>query len=195
MASLRQSSVLPDANIWASSTLHSWFALIAVETMGSWSIFWTEDIMAEAVKARRKRFPRSSSTQMESLRDRIVKHFPDNRISNFPHDDTVTYKDEIDSHVHSAAVHANIAIIVTDNIKDFEGIYNDPDDCPYDLLTADEWLMLAAESAPHAIDQVLMQQYSYRLKQQKPFNLVKSLHDAGCFEFAEYIRVRLQEIA
>lgn len=86
--------------------------------------------MAEAVKARRRRFPRSSSTQMESLRDRVVKHFPDNRISNFPHDDTVTYKDEMDSHVHSAAVHANIAIIVTDNSKDFEGIYNDPDDCP-----------------------------------------------------------------
>ena len=50
---------------------------------------------------------------MENLRDRIVKHFPDNRISNFPHDDTVTYKDEMDSHVHSAAVHANISIVVT----------------------------------------------------------------------------------
>ncbi|KQB83352.1 hypothetical protein Cocul_02327 [Corynebacterium oculi] len=38
-------------------------------------------------------------------------------------------------------------MIVTESIKDFAGLYENPDDHPYDLLRADEWLMLAAKSA------------------------------------------------
>ena len=49
MASVRPHSVLPDANIWCSATLHTWFGLIATETIGSWTFHWTEDILAEAV--------------------------------------------------------------------------------------------------------------------------------------------------
>ncbi|MEH6807086.1 MAG: hypothetical protein V7697_29005 [Rhodococcus erythropolis] len=72
MAIVRPHSVLPDANIWCSATLHSWFGLIATETIGSWTFHWTEDILAEAVYHRRKRFPRASSQQIEALRDRLM---------------------------------------------------------------------------------------------------------------------------
>lgn len=46
MTTPHTASILADANIWVSSPLHSWFALIAAETTGSWSFYWTEDIMA-----------------------------------------------------------------------------------------------------------------------------------------------------
>ena len=65
-------NVLPDANIWASATLHSWFGLIAAVSPGVWKFHWTEDILAEAVHARRRRFPHASSAQMEQLRERLM---------------------------------------------------------------------------------------------------------------------------
>ena len=156
--------------------------------------FWTEDILAEAVHARRRRFPTSSSKQIENVRDRLIKVMGENKISNFPHDDSVNYPDEFDAHVHSAAVHANIDIVVTDNVKDFSQIYSDQDDCPYDLFTADEWLVLAAGSAPDVIDTVIKLQHDYWSSKGKPFNLVTALKKANCQQFAQYVATRLQRI-
>lgn len=150
--------------------------------------------MAEAVKGRRRRFPRSSSTQMEDLRNRLLPILGENKITEFPYDDRVNYSDEFDAHVHSAAVHAGVAMVVTDNTKDFHDLYDDPDDRPYDLLTSDEWLMLAAESAPAEIDAVIKRQHAYRTGLGEPFNLVKQLNDAKCHSFAEHVASRLQEI-
>ncbi|WP_238599428.1 PIN domain-containing protein [Corynebacterium heidelbergense] len=150
--------ILPDSNVWASATLHSWFGLIAAESLGTWSFLWTEDIVAEAVRARRRRFPKSSSRQMEAVRDRLVEALgSDSRISNFPHDATVVYTDPDDAHVHSAAVYAEVDYLVTGNIKHFRNLYQNPGRCPYDLMTPDEWLCLAAQSAPGLIDRVILQ--------------------------------------
>lgn len=193
VTALRPYSVLPDANIWVSATLHSWFALIANETTRAWTFHWTEDIMAEAVKGRRRRFPKSSSKQMEDLRARLLDIFGENKITSFPHDGSVTYSDDFDAHVHSAAVHAGIAMVVTDNIKDFENLYADPDECPYDLFTADQWLMVVAKSEPSAVDKAILQQHSY-WSQYGKHNLPRKLEDAGCADFAAYVRMRLQII-
>lgn len=97
MTTPRISSVLPDANIWVSATLRSWSALIAAETFGSWSFYWTEDIMAEAVNGRRRRFVRSSSKQMEDMRDRLLAIFGENRITNYPYDDSVNCSGQLRS--------------------------------------------------------------------------------------------------
>lgn len=191
-------SVLPDANIWFSTTLHAWFGLLAAETLGSWSFHWTEDILAEASYHKRRKYPESSSHQIEAIRKRLMEHLADNEISGFPHDNSVNYPDIHDAHVHSAAVHAKIQIIVTDDRKGFDRIYDDPDDCPYDVYTADEFLMLAAESAPQAIDTVLCKQWDYYCQryrfERKSFNLVERLKKTGCDCFAEYIRDRQQKI-
>lgn len=195
MVPLIANSVLPDANIWVSQTLHSWFCLIAAETRGSWRFYWTEDILAEAVYHRRRRFVETNSRQVEDVRDRLIKSIgAENRISRFPFDGTVAFPDPDDAHIHSAAVHAGIAIIVSDNIRDFDGIYNDPDECPYEVYTSDEFLMLVAQSAPDVVDAVARLQHAYHTKRGKPFSLPKRLKDADCPEFAQYIRARLQYI-
>lgn len=196
VASLIPNSVLPDSNVWFSLTLHSWFGLLAAETRGSWRFYWTEDIFAETVyRLRRERFPRASSKKMEDVRDRLMNSMGNNRISNFPHDSSVTYPDEFDAHVHSAAVHAGIAIIVTDDRKGFRGLYPDPDDCPYEVYRSDEFLMLAAQSSPVTVDAVIRQQFSYHQRRGTSFSLPKKLADAGCEDFAEYVRQRLQIIS
>lgn len=196
VASLIPNSVLPDSNVWFSLTLHSWFGLLAAETRGSWRFYWTEDIFAETVyRLRRERFPRASSKKMEDVRDRLMNSMGNNRISNFPHDSSVTYPDEFDAHVHSAAVHAGIAIIVTDDRKGFMGLYPDPDDCPYEVYRSDEFLMLAAQSAPEKMDAVILEQLNYHQRRGKPFSLPKKLAAAGCDDFAEHVRQRLQILA
>ncbi|WP_145942157.1 PIN domain-containing protein [Corynebacterium glyciniphilum] len=201
MAVVNPNSVLPDANIWVSETLHSWFGLLASMSLGSWSFRWTEDIFNEAGYHRRRRFidkygTHVDSSRVESLRDRLETSMgKEARISGFAHDDSVNVIDPYDAHVHDAAVHAGIGVVVTDNIKDFTKIYDDPDDCPYDVMTADEFLTLAAESAPEMIDTVILCQYRYWAGKRKPFNLPAKLRAAGCQEFSRYVAGRLQVIA
>lgn len=191
MARVRPNSVLPDANIWCSATLHAWFGLIATETIGSWSFHWTEDIIAEAMYHRRKRFALASSDQIEAIRDRLIKPMGENRISGFPIDDTVTYPDKYDAHVHSAAVHEGIAIVVSDDQAGFVGLYENPDDCPYEVHTADEFLLLVVDSAPQVIDRVITAQVEYRISKGKAFSLPAQLKKANAPRFAEHVRERL----
>ncbi|WP_413464465.1 PIN domain-containing protein [Corynebacterium sp. 22KM0430] len=180
-----ETRVLPDSNIWASATLHSWFALIAAQSQNMWSFYWTEDIMAEAVRARRRRFPRSSSKQIEDLRDRLLPILEENRISNYPHDDSVwEYPDPGDAHVHSAAVFAGIHEIVTNNVDDFRGIYSDRVLPSYVVYTADEWLMKAVECASALVDKVILDQCSYWERVGRRADLQVRLSAAGCPEFS-----------
>lgn len=194
MAIVRPHSVLPDANIWCSATLHSWFGLISAETIGSWTFHWTEDILAEAIYHRRKRFPLAPARQIDAIRDRLMHTMGQNRISGFPIDDSVTYPDEYDAHVHSAAVHEGIAIIVSDDRTGFTGLYPDPDDCPYEVHTADEFLTLVADSAPQVVDAVITIQLTYWTSKGHSFSLPEKLRRAQAPNFAEYVRARLQSI-
>ena len=110
---------------------------------------------------------------------------PENRIQGYEIDNSVNYPDPDDAHVHSAALHARIQIIVTDDKSGFKGIYPSPEECPYEVYTADEFLMLVADSSPRVIDAVINNQQKYYSKKQKSFNLPKKLRAAGCPKFAD----------
>ena len=189
----QKNSILPDANIWVSQTLHSWIGLVASETRGQWHFYYTEDIFAEALRARRRRFPQANSSQIEAMRERLIKSGL-KPITNFTIDSDVTYPDEKDAHVHSAAVYAGIEIIITDNIKDFAELYADPDDCPYEVYTADDFLILVADSSPQLIDQIILLQHKHWSKYGRIFSLPRKLRDTGCPRFANYVCGRLQHI-
>lgn len=194
MTPIVPNSVLPDANVWVSQTLHAWLGLIAAETRGDWRFYWTEDILAETLYHRRKRWPDAPSSWVESARDRLMKSIGDNRISGFDIDGSVTYPDKFDAHVHSAAVHQGISIIVSDDHKGFEGLYDDPDDCPYELMTADEFLCLVADSAIWVVDAVAKLQHDYYCGRGEPFSLPGKLRDANAPNFADLVARRLQQI-
>ncbi|MDK8450933.1 PIN domain-containing protein [Corynebacterium mastitidis] len=184
--------VLPDANIWASATLHSWFGVMATESWGLWSFSWTEDIMAEAVRARRRRFPRSHSRQIEDVRDRLLPVLGKNKITNYPHDDSVLWYPDIgDAHVHSAAVAAGIDEIVSDNARDFRGICSGLVSRSYRVYTADEWLMRAGHHAPGVVDRVIHAQWRYWMRRGRASELCERLLRAGCPRFSCYVESRL----
>lgn len=180
-------NVLPDANIWASATLHSWFGLIAAVSPGVWKFHWTEDILAEAVHARRRRFPHASSTQMEQLRERLMTVMGDNQIRDFPFDGSAALPDPLDAHVHSAAVHGDIDVLVTQNVADFQVAER----LPYDVVTADRWLIGATYTAPRVVDRTISQQLEFRRRIGEPFDLAAQLRAADCPGFAEIVHTRL----
>lgn len=189
-------SILPDANILVSQTLHSWIALIAIETHGSWHFYYTEDILNEAGYHRRRLYPETASKQIEDLRDRLIHpQGPFKKIANFSIDSNVSYPDKFDAHVHSAAIHGNIGIIITNDSKGFKDLYTDPNDCPYEVYSADEFLMLVAESSPTVTDAVIKQQQEYwkgHYEIGKTISVPKKLRNAGCDMFADYVCKRLQ---
>lgn len=189
----RAELVLPDANIWASATLHSWFGLIAAEPFTPWSFYWTEDILAEAVHARRRRFPFASSNQIEQLRERLLVVIGDNQIRDFAHDTSVQLHDPLDAHVHSAATYGSIDVLVTQNVRDFQPTSGQR--LPYKVNTPDQWLAQASETAPTAIDAVISRQLDFRKRTNRPLEIAEPLARAGCPNFADYVRERQSDLS
>ena len=93
-----------------------------------------------------------------------------------------------------SAIGGQLQIIVTDDRKGLVGLYPNPDDCPYEVHAADDFLLLVADSAPELIDRVIEHQFSYYLGAGKHFNLAPKLVSAGCPNFADCVRSRMQHI-
>ena len=60
----------------------------------------------------------------------------------------------------------------------FAGLFPDPDDCPYEVHTADEFLTLVAGSAPQIIDAAITAQLRYWTSKGSSFSLPKRLRQA-----------------
>ena len=60
----------------------------------------------------------------------------------------------------------------------FAGLFPDPDDCPYEVHTADEFLTLDAGSAPQIIDAAITAQLRYWTSKGSSFSLPKRLRQA-----------------
>lgn len=59
------------------------------------------------------------------------------KVANFSIASNVSYPDEFDAYVHSAAIHGNIGIIITNDSIGFKDLYTDRNECPYEVYSAD----------------------------------------------------------
>lgn len=183
--------VLADANILFSRTIRDWIFLCHLETdPPMFQLYWTEDILAELVGALRERNPYYNDTQVGGVRRRIVATLPDGEISGFSIDTSRTYRDPKDAHVHSAAVHGHVDILLTDNVKDLKT--DDSDDLPYEVLTADEFLLLVDDSCQELVHEVTRKQFQYYSDRIDSFSLPGSLERAGAKLFAERVADHLR---
>ncbi|MET8779645.1 PIN domain-containing protein [Nocardia sp. NPDC004654] len=125
----RVTRVLVDANILYSRTLRDWLCLLYLRGgAGMFQVFWTEDIMAEALYHRRKKNPFLSEEQIGGIRRKTVAALgEDSLITGYRIDATLAYPDAYDAHVHCAAIHGEIDIVLTANGSDLE----DMGDLPY----------------------------------------------------------------
>ena len=184
-------NVLADANILFSRTIREWFCLCHLETDPPlFQLYWTEDIVAELAGALRERNPYYNDAQVDGVRRRIVATLPEGEIGGFSIDTARTYRDLKDVHVHSAAVHGHVDILLTDNVKDLKA--DDSDDLPYEALTAGEFLLLVDDSCQELVLEVTRKQFQYYSDRTDSFSLPGSLERAGAKIFAERVANHLR---
>nr|WP_218580010.1 hypothetical protein [Nocardia cyriacigeorgica] len=152
------------------------------------ALFWTEDIMAETLYKLRKANPFLSEEQIGGTRRRIIAALGDGSlITGYTIDRALDYPDVFDAHVHSAALHGRIDMVLTSNGSDFEEI----DDLEYEVYGPDAFFELIDDSNPMLIRKVMHEQLAYWVP-RKGKSLPEALRDAGAPGFAERIRCYLQ---
>ncbi|GAB3716534.1 hypothetical protein GCM10028815_34690 [Mariniluteicoccus flavus] len=150
----------------------------------------TEDIMAETIHSIRRSAPHLSGGHIARVRELIVENVDDMirdyAVGHFPGSDAN------DSHVHGAAVHAGIGILLTND----GGWSSIVDERPYDVYTADDFFCLVAKSAPQTVASVAIDQIRHHLSRPgvESVDLVDKLRKADCPHFAEQVRQLLMTV-
>jgi predicted nucleic acid-binding protein len=186
--------VFVDANVLFSRTLRDWLALLQLTSPGEiYTVYWTEDVLAETIYHLRRKHPDWSGAKISSIRDRITKTFEGGRVSDFTIDDSFPGADENDRHVHAAAFACRADIILTGDAG-FSIADEDADSMPYEVYKPDDFFVLVDDSAPHLVKLVTQKQATYWTKRQGSADLADKLIDAGCPQFAERVRAYQQQL-
>ena len=179
--------VFVDSNVLGSKTLYDWVFLLREHSGAMFALSTSEDVLDEAHRVWRKRHPNLGG-EFREHRDRIFRKSFDDICGDWD-GGTAPILDIHDSHVHNAAVHMNVDILLTSNIADF----GDPDLLPYDIYTPDEFFSLIAKNSFDAVREVTDFQAKHYMKIRERFperetkTLADALRDAGCFEFAKVV--------
>jgi predicted nucleic acid-binding protein len=189
--------VLVDASVLASRALRDWLLLLRDEAGESspFTLVYTEDLVAETIKAIRRMHPALEGRDITRIHDKIVQ-FMDDRIEDYRSgQDEERIKDVFDRHVHAAAVAGADVVITAD--KGFLNLSEETKDgLPYVIYSADEWLQEVDDYDRDLVIRVLERQIAYRTgSRQHDFDFPKQLEEAGCTGFAERIRQCLRELA
>ncbi|SFA84979.1 PIN domain-containing protein [Amycolatopsis marina] len=181
--------VLVDANVLFSRTLRDWLALIYINPGGEvYNVYWTEDILAEAVYQLRRNHPSWDGRQTRAIRDTIARTFEGGRVEDFVVDGSFQGTDPHDQHVHAAALACDADILLTCD-GGFSGGPVNPDLLPYEVYTPDDFFVLVDKSVPEIVCAVTLEQTEYwRRKKQGKAPLAEHLEAAGCPQFAKRVR-------
>ncbi len=182
--------VLVDANVLHPRTLRDWLLMLKLQTgTQMFTLASTEDILAETIHSIRRRYPHMAGGVMARTRELITQTL-DEMIRDYPVGD-FPGADINDSHVHGAAVHAQVDILLTNDT----GWDRVADQLPYDIYRTDDFFLLVSDSAPRAVADVACQQIQHQLARgADEVDLVASLKSAQCPQFAERVRQLLQTI-
>lgn len=191
---MRPNPVLVDANVWVSRTLRDWIYLIYQENPGLFQACWTEDILAETLKAVRRRYPKLNGEQARWVRRGIVGTFPDGEIADFLVEDGDLSVDKFDGHVLAAARGGGVAYLVTDDGPLLSQPDEVKDQLEFEIMSADDFLVLVDDASPEAVRCATEKNIRYHLQKGPEVDLPLHLKLAQCHGFAERVRRRLLEI-
>lgn len=191
--------VFVDANVLHSKTLRDWTLLLS-KHCNRFAVVSSQDCIVEALASIRERHPHLDGGAIRQISDSIdgalhdvIDDWRGGAIEGMP--------DEKDWHVVHAATHAQVEILVTENMKDFAPI---AETLPFDLYTPDELFMLIAHNDPEAVENTTREQVDYWHKiearralagQPAPKRMSEALRDARALEFADVIDQTLRKLA
>lgn len=181
--------VFVDANVLYSRTLRDWLGMLQFSPPlgGIYTVYWTEDVLAETIYRLRRDHPAWSGAQITNIRDRIAGAFEGGRVDDFEIDDSFPGSDTNDRHVHAAAVACRADFILTSD-NGFSVADEAADSMPYEVYKPDEFFVLLDENAPHLVHQVTLDQTLYWARRTGRADLASRLINASCPEFAERVR-------
>lgn len=179
--------VFVDANVLGSRTQYDWLFMLKDECY-MYAVVTSEDVLDEAHRAWRRRYP-SMAGGGRKRREDLFRRLFDEILDSWAGGEVPSLKDVHDTHVHNAAMAANVDILLTGNDKDF----GDSADLPFDVYTPDDFFCLIAASSPKTVQNVTLHQANY-WKQKHEKNpdgprkrLDDALRDAGCPKFAQEV--------
>ena len=158
-------SVLLDANVLYPFTLRDTLLRIAEE--GFYQPRWTDEILEEVARNLLKNL-QVTPVQARRLTEQMNRAFPAARVEGYQHRVPMMPNQAKDRHVAAAAAHAGCALIVTNNLRDFDPLPPgvravSPDDllCALDEPMGEELVLIlkrqvrALRSPPRTLDDVL----------------------------------------
>ncbi|HEY5881768.1 MAG TPA: PIN domain-containing protein [Nakamurella sp.] len=185
--------VLVDANVLYSRTLRDWLALLYLESDSLFSVYWTEDILAETLYHLRRDHHDWPGHKTRAVGDKIRAVFEGGRVEDFVPDGSFVGPDPHDQHVHAAALACGAGILLTADSGFSTSAASDAES-PYELYVPDDFFVLVDDSAPETVRAVVSTQQRYWLTRQGRAKLPQALISAGCRGFADRVRSHLQDI-
>lgn len=151
----------------------------------------SEDSLTEVLYWRRKHSPISDGSVTSRIQQ-LVRAYMDQIHADYEGVEGFPGEDIHDSHIHAAAIEARADYLIA-NDGGFHEI--DPGELPYEVHSADTFLMLVAENAPPAVVAVILRQLEYYKKRGDAKPLGTVLRDAGCPNFAKCVEEHLERMA
>lgn len=187
--------MLVDANVLFSRTLRDWLFLLRNETEGGmFTVYATEDILAETLYRLRRRYPNAPGSLTSRAHDRICEQL-DDRVADYTIDGSYPGPDQNDAHVHAATVASGAGKLLTADSGFTKLDEEVAAQLPYEVHTPDSFFTLIDDSASLKVRAVTEEQLRYFLKRDGEADLPGRLKNAGCPSFAERVRVHLQALS
>lgn len=179
--------VFVDANVLYSRTLRDWLALLQLRSDGEiYSVYWSEDVLCEAIYHLRRKHPGWDGAKITRIRDLHVRVFEHGRVDDFTVDGSFPGRDGNDRHVHAAALACTADVILTCD-GGFSTGDAASDSLPYEVYRPDEFFVLVDDSAPDAVRRVTREQTEYWYRRCGRAALTEHLMNANCPEFAQRV--------
>lgn len=171
--------VLLDSNVLYSRALKDWILLLSMEAR-MFTVHTTEDILAEVISNMRAKNVDLPGGVIRAFRESIMGSV-DSVIQDYAMDFEYPGVDQKDKHVWAAALSEDIQILIT---NDAEMLALRTDELPFEILSPDEFLVLALDSLPEAVLRVAPRQVKY-WKGRSGIQPHEAVKNAGCPEFSD----------
>jgi hypothetical protein len=186
--------VFVDADVLFSRTLRDWLFLIKLESGGGmYTVSTSLDVIAEATARYRDRHPTAPGGVIVGMFTLIEANI-DERVDEYRVDESFVGDDPGDAHVDAAARACGAGVLLTVDGGWHKMTDEQLDALPYEPQYPDDFFCIVDDSFPEVIDKVLVKQMTYWFHRDGAIDLPTALRAAGCSEFAERVRRRIQNM-
>lgn len=180
--------VFVDATALVSRSTRDWLLHIrSASHRGMYVIACSRDVIVEALNTLRNQNPSWPGRMTTELMDGLLAVL--DIIDDFDADVPYAGTDPDDRHVHAAAIACGADFLVTDD-NGFKRMSSDA--TPYEVISADDFLVLVDDSHPQVVAEATRNQLAWWAAQDQKAHLAERLAAAGCPVFADRVAGHIQ---